>query len=309
MKHEYVNITITDGGLGDLLCELVAVDYNIRNYKHVTFFVWVPDYMVDFAKHVVSSGALIRSYTQGQKKYNEKLPGLSTGWRSFHTPMRTHPVDFGFHMLTDKHIYDLNEKNYLKINPDKIDIKRFSLPEKYVVITCGSIVPVKEMPVKTANEIIDYVISKGYVPVFLGKEKVETGVKDIRIIANLLDINYNKGINLINKTNLLEASKIIHNAKAFIGMDGGLLHLAGSTDTEIICGFTLVNPNHIAPIRNGSQTYKFHAVVPDENIPNRFYQTNMNFNYDEDMRFFNGWQNVVDNITSEKFIERLKVIL
>lgn len=309
LKHEYVNVLITDGGLGDLLCELVAIDYNIKHFKHVTFLVWVPDHMVDFAKHVLTPGATVRSYSKAKNKYNEKLPGITTGWKSFHTPMRTHPVDFGFHMLSDKHIYNLDEKSYLKIRPDEIDISRFNLPEKYVVIASASVVEVKEMPIETANVIIDYVISKGYTPVFLGKTFIPTGVKNIHVSPNALQIDYSRGINLLDRTKLLEAAKIMHEAKAVIGMDGGLIHLAGFTDAEIIAGYTLVDPIHIAPIRNGSQTYKFNAVVPDEDIPNRFYQTNTNFNFDEDMRYFEGWQNVVANITPDKFIRYLEEVL
>lgn len=309
MKQQ-VNILIKDGGLGDLLCALVAVDYNIRNYAHTEFLVWVPDYMVDFTKHVLTPGSIVRSYTKAQTKYNASLPGVSTGWEgSFHTPMRTHPVDYAFHKLTDKHIYNFNEKNYLQIRPEEIDIKRFKLPEKYIVIACAAVVESKKMPQKTASELIDYILSRGYTPVFLGKEKAETGVKDIKIVAKTTEMDYSKGINLLNRTNLLECAKIISGAKVMIGMDGGLNHLAGFTNTEIITAFTLVSPEHLAPIRKGSQTYKFHPVVPDENIPNRFYQTMTNFNYNEDMRFFEGWEKVVENITSDKFVTILDKIL
>jgi len=294
---------------GDLLCSLVAVDYNIKNYTNVQFLVWVPNYMLDFAKHVLTPGAVIRPFSKAKNKYNEQLPGVSTKWTSFHTPMRTHPVDYAFHMLSDKHIYDLNQKNYLKIQPEKINISRFKLPEKYVVIAAAASVEVKKMPVETANKIINYVISKGYTPVFLGKREAETGVDGFKIKAYDIALNSDLGINLLDKTNLLESVKIIHEAKAIIGMDGGLVHLAGFTDTEIVAGFTLVSPDHIAPIRNGSQTYKFHAIEPDENIPNRFYQTNNNFNYGEDMRIFPGWEKVIENMTGLKFIKVLEKIL
>lgn len=311
MPKQPVNVLISDGGMGDLLCSLVALDYNIRHYPNAIFYVWLPDYMVDFAKHVVTPGSIIRSYSKGKSKYNESFPGVTTAWggRSFHTPMRTHPVDYAFHVITDKHIYDLNEKNYLKIRPEEIKIDKFKLPEKYVVIASASVVPVKEMPAETANVIINYVLEKGYVPVFLGKNHATTGYKDIALRAKTLEIDLSKGINLVNRTDLLESAKIISNAKAMIGMDGGLVHLAGFTDTEIVAGFTLVDPGHIAPIRNGSQNYKFHAVVPDEDIPNRFYQTMANFNFDEDMRWFDGWERVVASMTPDKFIRELEKIL
>lgn len=311
MPKQPVNVLISDGGMGDLLCSLVPLDYNVKNYKDIIFYAWLPDYMVDFARHVVTPGAVIRSYSKGKHKYNETYPGVTTAWtgRSFHTPMRTHPVDYAFHTLTDKHLYDLNEKNYLRIRPEEINIEKFKLPEKYVVIASASVVPVKEMPVETANTLIDYVLEKGYVPVFLGKTFSDTGYKNIALKAKTLEIRLDKGINLINHTSLLESAKIMQNSKVVIAMDGGLLHLAGFTDAEIVAGFTLVNPNHIAPIRNGSMDYKFHAVVPDEDIPNRFYQTVANFNFEEDMRYFDGWERVVASMTADKFIKELEKIL
>ncbi len=309
MVKQLVNILIANGGLGDLLCSLVAVDYNVKTYTNVTFLVWVPDYLLDFAKHVLPRGTSVRNYTEAKTKYNETLPAVSTKWSSFHTPMRTHPVDYAFHVLSDKHIYSLNEKNYLQINPEKINIKKFQLPEKYVVLGCASVEPVKEMPIQTMNEIIDFVISKGYTPVFLGKTLTKTGYKDLNIKAKALEVDYSKGINLIDKTSLLESAAILSGSKSFIGMDGGLLHLAGCTYTNIVAGFTIVSPSHIAPIRYGMQKYKFYAIEPDENIPNRYYQTNNNFDYNTDYRKFPGWEKVVENLTSDKFIKVLEEIL
>jgi ADP-heptose:LPS heptosyltransferase len=308
MKQK-VNILLAGGGAGDLLCALVAVDYNIRHYDNCTFYTYVPDYLLEFARHVLPNEAIVRSYTKAKSKYDASLPGVTTQWNnSFHTAMRTHPLDYSFHVLTDKHIYDINEKNYLKINPERIHIERFELPEKYVVFACAAVVPVKEIPVSTMNQIIDYVLAKGYVPVFLGKTFAHTGYGDVAIQASPIDINFNKGFNLLNKTSLLEAAKIIHGAKAFIGADGGLMHLAGFTDTEILASFTLASPTHLAPIRNGSQTYKFHAIEPDD-MSGKYYQTNTNFNFDEDMRFFDGWEKVRDSITADKFIKVLEEIL
>lgn len=300
---------VTDGGMGDLIGELVAVDFNIRNHTHVQFQVWVPDYLYDFACHVLPKESTIRPFSKAKAKFKHNIKGVTTEWCTNHTCMRTHPVDYGFHMLSDRHIYDLNKKNYLQINPDKIDIKRHKLPDKYVVIVAAATEPVKEMPAQTANEISDYVIQKGFVPVYIGKEKSEAGFKDFAIKAKTIQLDYSKGINLLNKTNMLEAAKIIHGSKVMIGIDGGLIHLAGCTDAEIVAGYTLVDPIHVAPIRKGSQSYKFHAIEPDLGIKNRYYQTNRMFTENEDMRVFPGWQDVIANMTSDKFIEVLDKIL
>lgn len=308
MKKEVVNILIADGGAGDLICSLVATHYNITHYPNVQFLVWVPDYLLSLTKHLLPKGISIRNFTDAKTKYNASLPGVSTKWSSFHTPMRTHPVDYGFHMLSDRHVYNLNEKNYLSIRPEEINLFKYHLPEKYVVLCAAAAEKVKEMPVDTMNQLIDYVIEKGYVPVFLGRTKSETGVKNLNIVAKPLEINYNKGINLLDKTDLLEAAGIMNNAKCVIGMDGGLIHVAGCTNTNIVSAYTIASPEHLAPIRNGSQSYKFWAVEPD-NVLNKYYQTNNNFNYGQDYRKFPGWEKVVETITAEKFINILENIL
>lgn len=298
---------LTDGGMGDLVCCLVAVDWNIRNHKHVQFQVWTPDYMHEFAKHLLTPGAIIRPFSKAKAKFNHSILGMTTEWCTTHTAIRTHAVDYGFHMLSDRHVYDLNEKNYLQIRPEKIEIRQFKLPKKYVVISATSVEPVRTMPIDTANSVIDYVIQKGYIPVFLGKEKSDCGFKDFAIKAKTISINYGNGRNLVNETNMLESAKIIHEAQAFVGMDGGLAHIAGCTDTNIICGYTASSPTHVAPIRKGTQKYKFYPVEPDEH-PNKYYQTFSSFKKGNFQKF-EGWEEVVGSMTAKKFINELEKVL
>lgn len=298
---------LTDGGMGDLVCCLVAVDYNIRHHPKVKFNVWVPDYLFWFAKHVLTKGSVIRPFSDAKEKFDHKVFGMTTEWCTNHTCIRTHPVDYGFHMLADRHEYNLNEKNYLQIKPDLIDISHFGLPKKYIAIGSTGVEPVRTMPVATANSIIDYANDKGITPVFLGKESSECGFKDFAIKAKPLIINYDKGINLLNQTTLLESAKIINGSKAFVGMDGGLAHVAGCTDAQIVCGYTASNPNHVAPIRMGSQCYKFQAIEPDNHLPNRYFQTYSSFKKGNFQKF-EGWEDVVASMTADKFINALDKI-
>lgn len=53
---------------------------------------------------------------------------------------------------------------------------------------------------------------------------------------------------------------VINNARALISFDSGPIHLAGTTDTDIIQIGSSINPLKTAPWRNGSQDYKFHFV-------------------------------------------------
>lgn len=305
--HENYHLVLTDGGAGDLICELVAVDYNIRNFPATKFHVWVPDYLLDFARHVLPKNQLIRPFSQGETSFRHDIEGNTTEWCTRHTPMRTHPVDYGFHMLSDRHVYNLNQKNYLQIRPEEISFKNPVLP--YICIAATAAEPCKAFTPEDLNKIVDWICAKGFAPVFMGKEESKCGFKDFTIEAEIINIDVSsRGYNLINQTNLLQAAKVISGAAAFVGMDGGLVHLAGCTDVEIVAGYSLVDPIHVAPIRNGSQAYKFRAVEPEIFIHNRYFQTYSNF-VKGDYRQFPGWQKVVKSLTAEKFIRKLEEVL
>jgi hypothetical protein len=298
---------ITDGGAGDLICELVAVIWNVKHHPHVHFHIWVPDYLLDFAKHVLP-GQTVRPFSKAKSKFRHDIQGMTTEWCTNHTAMRTHPVDYGFHMLSDRHIYDLNEKNYPRVDMTRIT-PHFDLPERYIVIQGTAAEPVKTMPVPTLEAVAKYAIGKDYTPVYLGKEESHTGFKDMKAKASIIQADFSNGINLINKTTVLEAAGIIAGAKAFVGMDSGLVHIAGCTDTPIIAGYTLADPVHLAPIRHGSQTYEFYPVEPGKDIPNRYYQTWYSGFMKGDFREFPGWPAVVADMTPDKFLSKLALVL
>lgn len=301
------NLILTDGGMGDLICELVAVDYLINRNTDIKIEVWVPDNILSFARHVVPK-AKIFPFSYAGNRFKEGTPGRTTQWFEHgHTPMRIHPVDYGFHMLADRHIYDINHKNYLQIRPNEIDISAFDLPEKYVCIVATAAEECKAMPKATLNGIAAYISKLGYTPVFLGREKALCGYKDFAVKATVIDADYSVGLNLINQTETLEAAGIIAGAKAIVGMDSGLIHVAGFTDTWIIAGYSLVDPIHVAPIRNGSQTYRFEKVEPDEH-PAKYIQTRDCF-YEGDYRYYPGLDSVISSMTPDKFIEKLVKIL
>ncbi len=260
---ESLNCLLVNGGIGDTLCYLVAVDYVIKTCPWVNLLVFLPDHMVQFAQNVLPKGTSVRGFSKS-KKYINNRPGISSTWDDRFTPMRMNPTDFGFHSLADTHIYDDNQKSYLKLDLTKINISKFKLPEKYVAVQAYATETVKRLDGKIINQISDYVLSKGYTPVFVGTKEALTGIKDIKMTAKeSVGVDYSKGIDLTNKTSLTELGKVIGLSKAFIGMDGGIMHVAAHTDTPIIAGFTLASPEILSPIRDGIKGKNFYSVVPD----------------------------------------------
>lgn len=277
-----VNCTITDGGMGDLLCYLVTVNYIVTELPYIDLYIWVPDYLLEFAKNVLPKTAKVYNYTTAKTKYNAKLIGISTSWKAQHTPMRIHPVDFSNHALIDGDL-PLEKKNYLKFNNKDVNLSQFNLPEKYVAISVGSTSQVKEMSPELLDKISDYVLSKGYTPVYLGKSLAETGAGG-GITAKLAEIDYSKGIKLIDRTSLVETAAIIAKARAFIGMEGGLTHLAGFTDVPMVLGYTFIDPKVNSPIRNNQIGYNCYFVTPEESLGCRYCQTRIALLYEHDFR-------------------------
>lgn len=305
-KPVVTNVLVSDGGMGDHLCYLIVVDYLIKNIPWISPLVWVPDYLYDFAKSVLPENAKIYNFTTGAKKYNPKLGGISTQWNHRHSPMRVHPIDYAAHIMLDIDL-ELKDKNYLRYTPKG---HKFDLPEKYVVISVGMTTLTKALPPQVTNQIINYLLEKGYTPVFLGKEISDVGGNTGHIKAAMADIDYSKGIDLRNKTTLVESAEILSGAKAFIGMEGGLSHLAGFTDIPIIASYTIVSPEQMMPIRNNKSGWNVYPVVADESLNCRFCQTKTPLLFEANYYhcFYKDYE-CIKQLTFEKWKEQIDKVI
>jgi hypothetical protein len=100
--------------------------------------------------------------------------------------------------------------------------------------------------------------------VSIGKESSETGF--FNIDKPTFNFEIEKGLNLINKTSLSQAWHVIEKSSCFVTMDTGLLHIAGTTDAEILLLGSAINPEFRKPYRNGSQDYKINYVLGGCNL-------------------------------------------
>lgn len=160
-----------------------------------------------------------------------------------------HAISLGFMLTTDEMTLD-----YI---PNK-DVILPQLPEKYVLIHPvqnwnSRTWPAKnwQMLTKLLNEIGIHVIS-------IGKDSSELGGSNVNKPVFDFDIKF--GLNLMNQTTMSQTWHLINNSMCFVTMDSGLLHLAGTTDSEIIQLGSSINPEFRSPYRNGSQEYKYHYV-------------------------------------------------
>lgn len=306
----HINILFDEGGVGDAIARLPAIQYILDNHPHVILHLWLGDYFVDFAKRALKfhKNIIVKGFSE-KHKYKEFL-GRAFGIHKY-LNLASHMTSHAFHVLCNYEPRN-EEMNYLPMDVSDIDISKFNLPDKYVVVCTGFTSDVREFLPKHVNEISGYLLQKGYIPVFLGKEETTTGKGKDAIKGYFKEeILYDKGINLINKTSLLETTKIIHNSKTIVGLDNGLIHIAATSDIPIVVGFTTVLSRHRLPYRKDLIGWNCYPVeLTKEELACRGCQSLWHFTYEHrfDSCFYKD-KMCTQLLTSDKYIKELEKIL
>jgi len=160
-----------------------------------------------------------------------------------------HAITLGFMLTKEEMSLDYQPSTSISIS---------NLPEKYVLIH-----PVQNWNSRTWSSnnwklLTKLLNEKGISVISIGKNDSELGGSNVD--KPVFDFEIENGLNLVNKTTLDETWYLIENSICFVTMDSGLLHLAGTTDSEIIQLGSSINPEFRAPYRYGSQEYKYHYV-------------------------------------------------
>jgi hypothetical protein len=178
-----------------------------------------------------------------------------------------HAIMLGFTLQDNEMELDYFPEQYKSID---------NLPEKYVLIH-----PVQTWSTRTWDaekwmELTKLLNEQNIHVVSTGKDSSETGFFNVQ--KPVFNFEIPLGLNLMNKADIPQTWHLINNSMCFITMDSGLLHLAGTTDTEIIQLGSSINYKLRAPFRNGSQDYKYHYSGGGCNI---FCGSNMKYGVKE----------------------------
>lgn len=303
-----INFLLNTGGIGDNIAALPAMSFIRKNYPWVTPYLYVPDYFVPVARNIIPD-MIIRPFSKGEKLFNGTWIGRQTLLKG-HDSLATHLVDYNFHALCNRQV-PIEDKNYLSLNLNWIHTDKFKLPKDYVCIATGYTAPIRKFSGHTINEIVDYLAKRNITTVFLGSKQAYTGGAVNDIISTFpSEIDYSKGINLVDETSLLEAGKIIAGSKALVAIDCGLMHIAGCTEAPIIGGYTSVAPELRMPYRHNELGWNCYPIVPPDSEPEKFMQSQLDFVYNKDFKFsWLGNDNLVNSLKAEYFIEKLNQIL
>ena len=310
---ERLDLAFTKGGLGDSIARLPVVKYILENCSHIkSVRVFVQDYFLGYARHIF--GQYTNVEFVGYSKMLETIEtdpskvGMNTD-SVHHTTIRSHLTDHAFHTLLDEQPVDADAYNYVQMRePVTTGWEHLT---NYVVITTGFTAAVREWPAKEINKVVHWLVEQNITPVFLGKtESVFWGSAKTEGFFRP-NIQFELGINLIDSTSLLEASQIMSGARAVVGLDNGLLHLAAASDpcVPIIAAYTTVRSEHRLPYRCGVKGFNVRVIEPIDSSC-RFCQSEARFVHQHDFRlcYFDDYE-CTKHITGEKFINELKYIL
>jgi len=158
-----------------------------------------------------------------------------------------HAISLGFTLLDTEMETDL----YIE--------KERELPyNDYVIVHPTHTWPTRTWEQEKWQELIDKLNANGIPVVAVGRDSKEIG--NFNVDKPVMDIKIKLGVNLLNdpKNDPAELRWMMNNrARAVITMDSGILHLAGTTDINIIQLSSSINYKLRAPYRKGTQDYKF----------------------------------------------------
>ena len=174
------------------------------------------------------------------------------------TPKFMHLGQFAALKLANRYL----PEEILRYVPLKdVDVSHFGVDFSKAIILITSYRDLtRAWPADSMLSVARFIVKKGYIPVFIGKTdmNLNTNIAPKTVMPDNIGI----GVDLRNKTSVSELATILKLSKAVCGLDSGPIHLAGCSETTIICGYTSISPEHRIPYREKGETY---AIVP--NIP------------------------------------------
>lgn len=270
-----MNFVLNHGALGDVICSLPAVIAGRVADPFSVIRMWGPSWQHELLEYLLKPyGEFeIRNFEDFPKTKAEReernLGHTALNQMPFntHTRNRVHMVDYAFGCLLDSRPENMLERSY----PTKAPLGKRRFDEPYVVFPVGSTSDNKLFRASVMAPVIKWVNDNGYVPVLVGTKTSHTkadagGVLTPITITDQVDLLPPslriECVDLREKTTLLELRDLLGYAEAVVGVDGGTLHLAGTTDTNIVYALGTTLPKHRFIARQGNPSHKVRYVGP-----------------------------------------------
>lgn len=321
LLHETrMNFVFNQGALGDVITSLPAIIFARQMWsEQLVMKVWAPSWQKALLEH------LLAPYGKFEVLHFEDFPmkkaerteldmgmvALNQMPYNTHTRNRVHMVDFAFNCLLDAQPESMAQRNY----PTEAPLGLQTIPGRYVVFPVGATSDNKLFRASVMAPIIKWVSKQGMTPVIVGTKTSHTNVEaQGQYIPIVLRDEVDKltetlgpygYFDMREKTTLLQLRDLCGHAAAVVGVDGGTLHLAGTTDVSIVYGLTTTLPQHRFIVRQGDPLRKIRYITPRD-LECAGCQSNWVMSR-QDFRFCAyGDNKCTEQLSSEDFINSLK---
>lgn len=311
LPEHRIAFVLNAGGIGDYIHWTRAIQWAVSEHKNLSGFVVTPTFFADLARLWFAEYAPRFSVKVcddlSRLQEDPEMHGVGMRFPTAYESMNAigwhlFPLGFAYYGSTDRVPPEWN--TLPPIRGDEAVSPIYAKLHNYAVITVNATSPVRTLPSQTVNEIALWLRSRGVTPVFLGKRSLlgDYGAETPE------GINFSLGVDLREKTNLVEAAVVMARAKAVVGLDNGLLHLACCSSVPVVFAFTTADPRHrVPPRQKGAKTV---VITPPESLSCRFCQSNMKFLIGHDFRnCVYGDTLCCKLLTSDPFITALERII
>ena len=191
--------------------------------------------------------------------------------------------------------------NYLPLR--EVGITQYPVElDRAVLIVTTHRDEVRHLPKEAVDGMVQWLLERNYQPVYIGKVDASSFWSDSPMKATFDPPK--GGLDLRNKTSILELATLMKYSRAVVGVDSGPIHLAATTDVPIICGYTTVAPEHRVPPRKKGL---FFQIQPD--IACQYCQSNTNMHDHDYGTCYLGTIECCKQMTAAKFIAALEQAL
>lgn len=277
ISHNQHNFVLNHAALGDMISSLPAIVWARKFYgADMKMRVWVPPWQMDLVAH------LLKPYGEVEVADFMKLPlkhldraaqfegqpfSYNAAVLDQHTRCRVHMVDYAFNYLLNSRPETMEDRSY----PTAAPLGAQTLWFPYVVFPQGATSDNKLFRAHVMQPIMEWCFENGYGVVLVGTKTSHTHTQIdgqlkpvvIRAQTDLLSPDvFARCVDLREKTTLLELRDVLGHAAAVVGVDGGTLHLAGTTDVPIVFASGTTLPKHRYIPRHGSHTFRARYIGP-----------------------------------------------
>ena len=255
MKEICIDIS-TGRGLGDTLAATPVIRKLSQTYnKKISVISHHPDLFKNLPY-------IQNNYTYSEETFSQIEP-LYEMMKTFDISYRPNGVCNKHNVMDIRQFHAINlgfmlTKDEMEMDYVADEVILPDLPEKFVLIHPVQNWDSRTWPAKSWQMLTQMLNEKGISVISVGKDSSEIGSSMVQ--KPVFNFPIKLGYNLMNQTSLDQTWHLLNNCSCFITMDSGLLHLAGTTDCEILQLGSSINPEFRAPYRKGSQDYKFHYV-------------------------------------------------